>query len=109
MKKIALFLFLCCLFAGYGMAQNVQLHYDFGHAIYESLEDRPNFPPPGARATPPHRFAGPWLALYLLTNLSLIIVTHAVGLPSIRVGASFISYHCARSVALAFRCRPSVS
>ena len=35
MKKIALFLFLCCLFAGYGMAQNVQLHYDFGHAIYE--------------------------------------------------------------------------
>lgn len=49
------------------------------------------------------------IALYLLTNLSLIIVTHAVGLPSIRVGASFISYHCARSVALAFRCRPSVS
>ena len=43
MKKIALFLFLCCLFAGYGMAQNVQLHYDFGHAIYESLEDRPKF------------------------------------------------------------------
>lgn len=43
MKKIALFLFLCCLFAGYGMAQNVQLHYDFGHVIYESLEDRPKF------------------------------------------------------------------
>ena len=63
----------------------------------------------GGGATPGHRFAGPWLALYLLTNLSLIIVTHAVGLPSIRVGASFISYHCARSVALAFRCRPSVS
>ena len=39
------------------------------------------------------------IALYLLTNLSLIIVTHAVGLPSIRVGASLISYHCARSVA----------
>ena len=63
--------------------------------------------PPGAPPAP--RFAGPWLALYLLTNLSLIIATHAVGLPSIRVGASFISYHCARSVALAFRCRPSVS
>lgn len=48
------------------------------------------------------------IALYLLTNLSLIIVTHAVGLPSIRVGASFISYHCARSVALAFRVSPNV-
>ena len=63
----------------------------------------------GGGPAPAPRFAGPWLALYLLTNLSLIIATHAVGLPSIRVGASFISYHCARSVALAFRCRPSVS
>ena len=39
MKKVSLFLFLCCMFVGYGMAQNIQLHYDFGHTIYESLED----------------------------------------------------------------------
>lgn len=41
-KVIFLFLMAVCL-AGKGMAQNVQLHYDFGHSIYEELESRPKF------------------------------------------------------------------
>ena len=41
MKKTFLFVLLMCCFAGVAKAQNIQLHYDLGRAMYNSLEDRP--------------------------------------------------------------------
>lgn len=40
MKKL-FFSILFCLIAGFVSAQNIQLHYDFGHSIYKSLDSRP--------------------------------------------------------------------
>ena len=41
MRKIG-YLFVCLLFVAIGAwAQNVQLHYDFGHSIYDELSTRP--------------------------------------------------------------------
>lgn len=40
MKKILFALFLCCA-ATVAMAQNIQLHYDFGRALYDELDTRP--------------------------------------------------------------------
>ena len=39
-KTFLLVLFMCCL-AGVTKAQNIQLHYDLGRAMYNSLSDRP--------------------------------------------------------------------
>ena len=39
MKKTFLFVLLMCCFAGVAKAQNIQLHYDLGRAMYNSLED----------------------------------------------------------------------
>ena len=42
MRKLILFVFFCCTFAVSAMAQlNLQLHYDLGRALYNSLEGRP--------------------------------------------------------------------
>ena len=42
MKKLILFVFFCCTFAMSAMAQlNLQLHYDLGRALYNSLDGRP--------------------------------------------------------------------
>ena len=39
MKKLILFVFFCCTFAMSAMAQlNLQLHYDLGRALYNSLD-----------------------------------------------------------------------
>lgn len=43
MKRALLLLFAVACLIGKTVAQNVQLHYDFGHSIYEKLEDRPKF------------------------------------------------------------------
>lgn len=41
MKKLFLFAFiLLSVCAGKVMAQNIQLHYDLGRALYKSLEER---------------------------------------------------------------------
>ena len=40
MKKLSLCL-LGCLLAVVAGAQNIQLHYDFGSALYHSLDTRP--------------------------------------------------------------------
>lgn len=42
MKKLFLFAFiLLSVCAGKVMAQNIQLHYDLGRALYKSLDERP--------------------------------------------------------------------
>ena len=42
MRKLFLFaLFLLSVCAGKVMAQNIQLHYDLGRALYKSLDERP--------------------------------------------------------------------
>ena len=41
MKKNFLLIVLLCCFSGVLKAQNVQLHYDFGRAMYNSLDTRP--------------------------------------------------------------------
>lgn len=41
MKKLFFSVFLSVAFAGEVMAQNIQLHYDLGRALYKSLDERP--------------------------------------------------------------------
>ena len=41
MKKLFLFVLLLFAFMGGGVAQNIQLHYDLGRALYNSLDERP--------------------------------------------------------------------
>ena len=41
MKKVFLLLALCFTAAFTAMSQNIQLHYDFGHAMYDELNTRP--------------------------------------------------------------------
>ena len=40
MRRLFLFL-VVCLMAVFVHAQNIQLHYDFGSALYNSLDTRP--------------------------------------------------------------------
>lgn len=41
MKKLFLFVLLLSAFVGGAVAQNIQLHYDLGRALYKSLDERP--------------------------------------------------------------------
>ena len=41
MKKLFLFILLLSAFVGGAVAQNIQLHYDLGRALYKSLDERP--------------------------------------------------------------------
>lgn len=41
MKKLFLFVLLLSAFVGEAVAQNIQLHYDLGRALYKSLDERP--------------------------------------------------------------------
>ena len=43
MRRLFLFL-VVCLMAVFVHAQNIQLHYDFGSALYNSLDTRPKVP-----------------------------------------------------------------